>query len=507
MSDTVLEMRNITKDFPGVRALDNVSMKIRRGETHALVGENGAGKSTLIKILSGAYPHRSYQGQVFVNGQDVEFHSTRDAVHAGIAVIYQELELIKHLNVAENIFLGRLHRRLGVVNWDRVYFEARRLLESIGVKIDLTSRIKDIGIGQQQLVEIAKALSVKADILILDEPTAALTETEVDLLMGIIRQLRDNGVTCLLISHKLNEVLEIADRVTVLRDGAEVGTDTIENFNEDRLISMMAGRTLTQMYPARDNPTGDVVLEVSNYSKKSAGRDAEEIVHDVSFAVRAGEILGIAGLMGAGRTELLMSLFGFIEGESGGQIHINGEPARIDHPKDAIGLGIGAVTEDRKRYGLIPIEPVARNATLASPDQVAIRGILSEDKEAQLAGKYVRELGIKTPSVKTIINTLSGGNQQKVLLARSLMTKPKILFLDEPTRGIDVGAKHEIYLLMNQLAAAGTAIVMVSSELPEILGMSDRILVMHEGTVAGEFKRGEATQEDIMLLASGGKAK
>jgi len=261
------------------------------------------------------------------------------------------------------------------------------------------------------------------------------------------------------------------------------------------------------MYPARDNPIGDVVQEVSNFSKKTAGHDSEEILDNVSFNVRSGEIVGISGLMGAGRTELLMSLFGFIKGESSGEIRINGEPVKIDHPKDAIGHGIGSVTEDRKRYGLIPIEPVARNATLASPDQVAVRGILSEDKEAHLAGKYVRELDIKTPSVKSIINTLSGGNQQKVLLARSLMTKPKILFLDEPTRGIDVGAKHEIYVLMNRLAAAGTAIVMVSSELPEILGMSDRILVMHEGTLAGEFKRSEATQEKIMLLASGGKTQ
>ncbi len=504
MDETALEMRGITKDFPGVRALNDVTLSVRRSEIHGLVGENGAGKSTLIKILSGAYPHGSYGGQVFVNGQKTQFHSTRDAVHAGIAVIYQELELVKDLSVAENIFLGHLHQSFGVIDWERVYHEAAALLHSIGVRIDLSNRIMDIGIGQQQMVEIAKALSVDARILVLDEPTAALTEAEVDLLMNILRRLKAKGVTCILISHKLNEVLEIADRVTVLRDGARVGTDTIDNLDEDKLVRMMAGRTLTQMYPARPNTIGDIVLEIRKYTKWQGGVGSRGLLRDINFHIRAGEILGIAGLMGAGRTELLMSLFGFLKGESEGQILIDGREVVIDHPKAAIDFGIGMVTEDRKRFGLVLIESVARNATLASANQVSTAGVLSEDKEVMLTKRYIDELSIKTRSAKSRVNTLSGGNQQKVLLARSLMTRPKVLFLDEPTRGIDVGAKHEIYVLMNQLAANGTAIVMVSSELPEVLGMSDRIIVMHEGSIAGEFTREQATQEKIMMLATGG---
>jgi D-xylose transport system ATP-binding protein len=507
MGDIALEMLHITKDFPGVRALNDVSLEICRGEIHALVGENGAGKSTLIKILSGAYPFRTYGGKVFVNGKLEKFSSARDAVDAGIAVIYQELELVKDLNVAENIFLGRLHSRMGVIDWRRIYHEASKLLDFIGVNIELTSKIKDIGIGKQQLVEIAKALSLNADILILDEPTAALTESEVKLLMKILRHLRSKGVTCILISHKLNEVLEIADRITVLRDGEKVGTDVIVNFNEDRLIKMMAGRTLTQMYPTRDSKIGKVVLEVNNFSKKLAGSKTSEILNNISFSVHAGEILGVSGLMGAGRTELLMSLFGFLKGDTKGTIKINDQFVRLNTPRDAIKSGIGIVTEDRKQLGLILKESVARNAMLASDDKVSISGILSEDREAYHTKRLVEELGIKTPSVKTKVNTLSGGNQQKVLLARCLMTNPKVIFFDEPTRGIDVGAKHEIYVLMNKLSAMGTAIIMVSSELPEIMGMSDRILVMHEGKVAGLFTRNEATQEKIMALASGGLNK
>jgi D-xylose transport system ATP-binding protein len=396
---------------------------------------------------------------------------------------------------------------MGIIDWRRVYFEANTLLNSVGINIDLRSFIKDIGVGKQQLVEIAKALSLNAKILILDEPTAALTEAEVELLMKILRHLRSKGVTCILISHKLNEVFEIADRVTVFRDGEKIGTDDIVNFSEDRLINMMVGRSLTKMYPSRNAQIGRILLEVQNFNKKATGTNTKEILKDISFSVRAGEILGISGLMGAGRTELLMSLFGFLEGESSGKIIINDKIAQIDNPGDAIDMGMGIVTEDRKQLGLIMNESVARNSSLASGDQVSKYGILSVDKEAYLTKKLIEELGIKTPSVKTKVKTLSGGNQQKVLLARSLMTNPKVLFLDEPTRGIDVGAKHEIYVLMNQLAEAGAAIVMVSSELPEIMGMSDRILVMHEGTVAGELKRTEATQEKIMLLASGGCKK
>ena len=505
MDAAAIELFSITKQFPGVQALNSVSMTIQRGEIIALMGENGAGKSTLVKILSGVYPYGTYKGRFLVGGREAYFHTTRDSLHAGISVIYQELELIKELTVAENIFLGRLHRSFGIIDWNRVHFEAEALLKSFGVHVDLTKRICEIGIGQQQLVEIAKALSYKSDILILDEPTAALTESEVALLMKILRRLKKSGVTCILISHKLNEVLEIADRITVLRDGRHVGTANRSDLDENSIIKMMVGRTLTQMFPNKTTSAGKVVLAVRDFTKKTPLPQGRTILSNISFEVRTGEILGIAGLMGAGRTELLMSLFGFLEGESSGEISVHGRPVKINEPRAAIAHGFGIVTEDRKRFGLIAIETVARNATLASMEQISLRGVLNKEREASLTQHYVDKLGIKTASVSSWVGTLSGGNQQKVLLARSLMTKPVVLFLDEPTRGIDIGAKHEIYLLMNQLVENGTAIIMVSSELPEILGMSDRILVMHEGLVAGELSRADATQEKIMLLASRGK--
>lgn len=498
-------MRNITKEFPGVKALDDVSLKIRRGELHALIGENGAGKSTLMKVLSGVYPDKSFKGQIFINGKESRFHTTRDSEHAGVAIIYQELALIKDLNIAENIFLGKLHHKNGVVDWDRVYFEAGKLLDEIGIKLDLSKKINDIGIGQQQLVEIAKALSVKTKLLILDEPTAALTESEVALLMQILRKLKTNGVTCILISHKLNEVMAIADRVTVLRDGATVGTNDIEDLDENKIIKMMAGRELTQRYPDKYAQIGDVVFEVRNYTKYSTDERKKAIVRGISLKVRHGEILGISGLMGAGRTELIMSLFGHLKGVAEGELILNGRQIHIRNPKDAIDHGIGMVTEDRKKLGLVLIQSVVNNSTLASLDHVSNLGILNLDEEVHETNHYIKELMIKCASGEVRVETLSGGNQQKVLLARCLMTKPKLIFLDEPTRGIDVGAKYEIYTLINKLASQGTAIIMVSSEMPEILGMSDRIMVMHEGEIAGELSQKEATQEKIMELASGGK--
>jgi D-xylose transport system ATP-binding protein len=368
----------------------------------------------------------------------------------------------------------------------------------------LSSKIKDIGIGQQQLVEIAKALLLKADILILDEPTAALTETEVDLLMGILRNLKEKGVTCILISHKLNEVFEIADRVTVLRDGGTVSTNEIKDMTEDTIIKMMVGRDMTHRYPSKKCEIGEVVLEVKNFTKFSVDDSTKKIVDNINFHVRSGEILGIAGLMGAGRTEILMSIFGFLKGAGEGDIVLNGKKVEIKNPGDAIKLGMGMVSEDRKRLGLILIQSVVNNVTLSSLKMVSNRSIISTDKEIHETNKFVDSIGIKAPSVETKVNTLSGGNQQKVLLARCLMTKPKVLFLDEPTRGIDVGAKLEIYTLMHQLSATGTAIVMVSSEMPEVIGMSDRIMVMCEGKMAGELSRAEATQEKIMIKASQG---
>ncbi len=504
MKDTILEMRNITKTFPGVKALDNVTFEVERGETHALVGENGAGKSTLMKVLSGVYPYRTYDGQILVNGEEARFHTIRDSEHAGVAIIYQELALVRDLNIAENIFLGKLFKKNGVVDWDKVYFEAAKLLDEIGIEIDLSKKVKDIGIGQQQLVEIAKALSLDAKILILDEPTAALTEAEVELLMKILRQLKEKGVTCILISHKLNEVMEISDRVTVLRDGGTVGTNSIEDLDEDKIIKMMAGREITQRYPNKTAVPGEMMLTVDNLTHYDVDDKSKALVKDVSLQVRSGEILGIAGLMGAGRTETIMSIFGYLKGEKTGKIVLDGEVVEIKSPRDAIGLGMGMVTEDRKKLGLVLIQSIVTNTTLASLNDVSRKGILDTDKEVHETDRFVADIGIKTPSVDVAVETLSGGNQQKVLLARSLMTKPKVLFLDEPTRGIDVGAKYEIYCLMNQLAAQGTAIVMVSSEMPEIIGMSDRVMVMHEGRMAGEFTREDVTQEKIMLKASGG---
>jgi len=504
MSEYILEMKNITKEFPGVRALNNVNLKVRKGEIHALCGENGAGKSTLMKVLSGVYPNKTYSGDIIINGKTMQFDDIRESENAGIAIIYQELALVKELDVAENIFLGNMFNAVGIVQWDKIYFEAGKLLKEIGLDIDLSCKIKDIGIGHQQLVEIAKALSLDADILILDEPTAALTESEVDLLMRILRNLKEKGVTCILISHKLNELFTISDRITILRDGSTVGTFDIKDMTEEKTIGLMVGRELTQRYPPKNHKNiGDTVFEVKNYTMYSTENKNQKILDKVNLKVRKGEIVDLAGLMGAGRTELLTSLFGFMKGSRHGEIYINNSPTEINDPREAIDNGMGMVSEDRKRYGLVLMQSVKENVTLASLKQVATYGIISTEKEIFETNGYVTSMGIKTPNVETNVNNLSGGNQQKVLLARCLMTKPKILFLDEPTRGIDVGAKYEIYTLMNRLAESGTAIVMASSEMPEIIGMSDRVLVMHEGEITGEFSNSEITQEKIMMCASG----
>jgi len=457
-----------------------------------------------VKVLSGFYSYKSYDGQIFIKGKEEKFHNTRDSVQAGVAIIYQELELIEELNIAENIFLGNLKNKAGIVNWDKIYYEAGKLLKEFEFRVDLSNKIKDIGIGQQQLVEIVKALSLNADILILDEPTAALTGSEVDLLMKILRQLKDKGVTCIIISHKLNEVFDIADRVTVLRDGALVGTNDIKDMTEGKTIKMMVGRELTNRYPKKNCKIGNIVFEVKNYTKYYISDKSKKVVSNINLSVREGEIVGISGLMGAGRTELVMSLFGFLKGDVEGTVWLDGKKIKIYNPKDAISYGIGIVSEDRKRFGLINIESVVKNVTLASLRKISKYGLINSDQEIHETNSYVKSLEIKTPTVETIVNALSGGNQQKVLLARSLMTKPKVLFLDEPTRGIDVGAKYEIYTLINQLAANGTAIIMISSGMPEIIGVSDRILVMHEREIVGEFTKEEVTQEKIMGKASGG---
>lgn len=498
-----LEMRAITKTFPGVRALDGVSFDLHRGELHALVGENGAGKSTLMKVLGGVYPHPQYGGEIVIEGQVRQFSGVRDAEQAGIAVIFQELSLVKEMSVGENIFLGREPRRFGVIRWEELYRRAQQLLDDVHLAIDPHTPIRNLGIGQQQLVEIAKALSHEARILVLDEPTAALTDAEVETLFGILNKLRARGVGMIYISHKLGEVFRISDRLTVLRDGCTVGTNATSELDEAQVIARMVGREVGDIFPAVDHAQGEVVFEVRNLSVEDPVIPGKKLVEDVSFSVRRGEVLGIAGLMGAGRSDLLMGIFGAHAGRVAGEILIDGQRARISSPADAIKQGIGFVTEDRKRFGLVLDQSILNNMTLAGLKKISGRFITSLGAESAAGERSMKELRVKANSVFTIANTLSGGNQQKVVLAKWLLTNPRVLFLDEPTRGIDVGAKQEIYALINRLAKSGLAIVLVSSELPEVLGLADRILVLHEGHLTGEFFRATATPEAVMACATG----
>ena len=543
MTTPLLHMQSITKDFPGVRALDDVSFEVRPGEIHALCGENGAGKSTLIKILGGVYPYGTYEGELYINGNEQQFHTVRDAERAGIAIIHQELALIPEMTVAENIYLGKEPCQFGTINTHRLYHEAGELLSQFGLTIPLRKPVHELGIGQQQLVEIAKALgrslqahiqqwrslqahveqrrglqansesSGSALLLVLDEPTAALTESEVDILREILTQLREKGVACIYITHKLKEIFQIADRVTVLRDGKTVATQSIKSSEctEEALISQMVGRELTALFPKRrtaaidENGSNrdDVALRVESLSTYASEPPQLE---NINFEVRRGEILGIAGLMGAGRTELISTIFGVYEGRWSGEIVMEGVPVKIHAPREAIQHGIALVSEDRKRYGLLLDVDVVRNMTLASlgpSSDITSHGIINDNTAFEKSEHYVESLQIKTTSLEVPVNHLSGGNQQKVVLGKWLMTHPKVLFLDEPTRGIDVGAKAEIHTLMAKLAQEGVAIVFVSSELPEILGMSDRVIVLHEGKITGEFINENLTQEDILRCAAG----
>ncbi|WP_028986795.1 xylose ABC transporter ATP-binding protein [Thermicanus aegyptius] len=499
-----LEMIGITKEFPGVRALDQVTLSVKKGEIHALCGENGAGKSTLMKVLSGVYPTGTYEGIIRINGQEMYFRDIKESEKAGIAIIYQELTLVKEMTVAENIFLGNEPLRRGIIDTERLYEEAKKWLDQIHLDIPVDIKVSKLGIGQQQMVEIAKALSKKSEIIILDEPTAALTESEVKILMNLLRLLKSKGKTCIYISHKLNEVMSIADRVTVLRDGKTVGTDSIQNLTEEQIISLMVGREISDLFPYEEHEIGDVVLEVKNYSAYDP-RQKKKIIDQVSFNVREGEILGIAGLMGAGRTELFASLFGVYKVTKEGEVFLRGKKIRIREPRDAIELGIVYASEDRKQYGLIMNMNIMKNSTLAALDRVMKRGIIDESEEVKISGFYMRQMLLKATNLEMKVSKLSGGNQQKVVLGKWLMTNPKVLILDEPTRGIDVGAKYEIYKLINELVKERVAVVMISSELPEIIGMSDRILVLSGGRIINEFRRGEATQEKIMASATGRK--
>ncbi|MET0626202.1 MAG: xylose ABC transporter ATP-binding protein [Pyrinomonadaceae bacterium] len=499
----LLEMREITKSFPGVRALDGVSFDLHAGELHALVGENGAGKSTLMKVLAGVYPHGSYGGDVVIDGQVRHFTSVRDSENAGVAVIFQELSLIKGLTIGENIFLGREPRRFGVIKWEELYSRAQRLLDELNLPLDPRTPVGHLGIGQQQLVEIAKALSQEARILVLDEPTAALTDAEVESLFRIIAGLRARGVGMIYISHKLDEVFRVSERITVLRDGRTVGTRPTAELDEARVISLMVGRDVGDIFPEAAHERGEVVFEARNVTVEDPNVAGKLLVKDVSFKVRSGEVLGIAGLMGAGRSELLMGIFGAWPGRVSGEVYVAGRHVKVGRPSDAIQHGVGFVTEDRKRFGLVLDQTILNNMTLAGLRKLSGRFVTDVDAEAAAGERARKELRVKANSVFTVVGTLSGGNQQKVVLAKWLLTNPRVLFLDEPTRGIDVGAKQEIYAEINRLAGKGLAIVLVSSELPEVLGLSDRVLVLHEGRATGEFRREEATPEAVMACATG----
>jgi D-xylose transport system ATP-binding protein len=502
MSAPVLEARAIAKRFGGVAALRGVSFGLAPGEVHALCGENGAGKSTLIKLLAGIHPHGSYEGRILLDGQEVQFRSTRDAERAGIAVIHQELALFADLSIAENLLLGDLPRRRGLVDWNVTMTRARALLARVGLALDPAQRAGELGIAQQQLVEIARALGRRPRILVLDEPTAALARHEIDTLLALVRQLRAQGVACIYISHKLDEVFAVADRITVLRDGMAQGTLVARDTTPAAVITLMVGRAIDDLYPRRLVAAGEPVLAVRDLAVARDVRGAPWL-RDISFTAHAGEVLGVGGLMGAGRSELLLHLMGLWGRRCGGSVAICGRPLPPGDVRDAMRAGAALVTEDRKRYGLVPQAGVAFNLTLSSLRAISSHGCIDAGAEARAAGAMVSGLRVKTGTLESAVGTLSGGNQQKVVIGRALLTQPRVLLLDEPTRGIDVGAKLEVYDLINRLSEQGQAIVLVSSELPELMAMSDRILMLHEGRIGGEFARGAATQEALLAAAMG----
>ncbi len=505
MNNSILEMKNITKEFPGVKALNNVSFRVTEGEIHCLVGENGAGKSTLMKVLSGVYRHGEYAGDILFDGQVQKFSSISDSEKAGIAVIYQELALVPEMTVYENIFLGNEIGNGFTIDWNETIKRANEALKKVRLDVNPATKVKDLGVGKQQLVEIAKALSREIKLLILDEPTSALNEGDSANLLGLLRDLKEHGVTCVLISHKLKEVIEIADKVTVLRDGQTICTLDARNgeVSENVLIKHMVGREINNIYPPRKHqPSEEIVLEVKHWNAydPTLGRN---ILKDVNFHVNKGEIVGFAGLMGSGRTELALSIFGNPDGyRTSGDLFVKNEKKHFNHPKDAIGTGVAYVTEDRKIAGLILIQDVKQNITLANLRGISERGVIDNNAEVKVANEYKDSLNIKTPSVEQKVLNLSGGNQQKVSVAKWLFVKPDVLILDEPTRGIDVGAKYEIYTIMTRLVEQGMSIIMISSELPEILGMSDRVYIVSSGKITGELPIQEATQEKIMHLAT-----
>lgn len=496
MNKYILEMENIVKEFPGVKALDNVSLKIRPNTIHGVVGENGAGKSTLMRLLSGVYPYGTYTGTIKIDGIEKKFRSVKEAENVGVAIIHQELMLFPELTIAENILMASLDK---IVSRDKMYIEATKWMDLVGLNEDPGTLIKSISTGNQQLVEIAKALSLKARILILDEPTSALTDREVEHLMVLLGNLKEQGVACIYISHKLGEVLKICDEITVLRDGKTIDTKPVEEMDERKIINLMVGRDMSNRFPPKvDMVAGDIVLKVEDMSLMKFDDPSKYILRDINFFARKGEILGIAGLMGAGRTELVNTIFGDFKGKMTGKVYIEGELAKIENPQQAINAGLGLLPEDRKLSGLNIIGSVKENVIIASLNKFTKLGVIKQNEVVASAEEMVEKIRIKTSSIETEVMNLSGGNQQKVVVAKWLMAKPKILIFDEPTRGIDVGAKYEIYCIMNELKSQGIAIIMVSSELPEILGMSDRIIVLNEGRIVGELNSEDATEVNIM---------
>ncbi|PJJ71069.1 putative multiple sugar transport system ATP-binding protein [Diaminobutyricimonas aerilata] len=501
MAGHILEMRGITKTFPGVKALQDVTLEVERGEVHAICGENGAGKSTLMKVLSGVYPHGSYDGDIVFEGETVQFANIRDSERSGIVIIHQELALSPYLSIAENIFLGNERRKNGLIDWNATNLEAVKLLTQVGLKDNPITKITDIGVGKQQLVEIAKALSKDVKLLILDEPTAALNDEDSAHLLGLIGQLKERGITSIIISHKLNEIRAVADKVTIIRDGRTIETLDLahDEISEDRIIRGMVGRDLEHRYPERTPKIGEEVLRIEDWTVHHPLEHSRVVVDNASLSVRAGEVVGIAGLMGAGRTELAMSVFGRSYGANiSGRVFVHGKEVRTRTVGEAIANGIAYATEDRKRYGLNLIDDIKRNVSGAGLRKLAKGGWVDANREFLVANDYRKSMNIKAPSVGSITGKLSGGNQQKVVLSKWMFTDPEVLILDEPTRGIDVGAKYEIYTIINQLAAQGKAILVISSELPELLGICDRIYTLSEGRITADIPIAEANPEILM---------
>ncbi|MGG1678444.1 multiple monosaccharide ABC transporter ATP-binding protein [Neobacillus sp. NRS-1170] len=501
MSEIILEMKSITKEFPGVKALENVNLKVKKGEIHALMGENGAGKSTLMKVLSGVYPFGTYNGDILFEEKTCEFKGIKDSEDLGIVIIHQELALIPDLSIAENIFLGNEQATNGIINWNETTIKTKELLTKVGLTENPHTLITNIGVGKQQLVEIAKALSKRVKLLILDEPTAALNEDDSENLLNLLLELKKQGITAIIISHKLNEILKVADSITILRDGQTIETLDVHGggITEERIIKGMVGRDLTNRYPKRAPKIGEVIFEVKNWNAYHPMHSDRKILDNINFTIKKGEIVGIAGLMGAGRTELAMSIFGKTYGQKiSGQIYMKGKEVHFNSVNQAIKNGLAYVSEDRKGNGLILMDDIRKNITLPSLFKISKNNVINENQEIIESEKFREKLKIKTPSIWQEAGNLSGGNQQKVVLSKWIFSSPEILILDEPTRGIDVGAKFDIYTIINQLADEGKGILVISSELPEILGICDRIYVMSEGRMTGEVNRKNANQENLM---------